>query len=34
MSNDLTLNPAVMINRIVAREATPMAAHLGPQVVL
>tara|TARA_R110002124_G_scaffold144122_2_gene308984 strand:- start:16265 stop:16480 length:216 start_codon:yes stop_codon:yes gene_type:complete len=29
MSNDLTLSPAVMINRIVAREATPLAAHLG-----
>lgn len=29
MSNDLTVSPTVMINRIVAREATPLAAHLG-----
>jgi len=29
MSNDLSVSPTVMINRIVAREATPLAAHLG-----
>ena len=29
MSNALGIGPSVMINRIVAREATPLAAHLG-----
>ncbi|WP_193334438.1 hypothetical protein [Devosia beringensis] len=28
MSNDLTVSPTVMINRIVAREATPPGAEL------
>tara|TARA_R110002020_G_scaffold6143_11_gene25719 strand:+ start:476 stop:691 length:216 start_codon:yes stop_codon:yes gene_type:complete len=28
MSNDLAVRPAVMINRIVAREATPPGAEL------
>lgn len=29
MSNSLSVGPAVMINRIVARDAAPLAAHLG-----
>lgn len=29
MSNTLGISPAVMINRIVNRDATPLAAHLG-----
>ncbi|WP_137150751.1 hypothetical protein [Devosia sp. FKR38] len=29
MSNALGISPAVMINRIVTRNATPLAAHLG-----
>ncbi|MCS6761560.1 MAG: hypothetical protein MO846_05950 [Candidatus Devosia symbiotica] len=29
MSNVLSVNPAIIINRIVAREGTPLAAHLG-----
>jgi hypothetical protein len=28
VSNDLSVSPTVMINRIVVREATPIAAHL------
>lgn len=29
MSNALGISPAVMINRIVTRDTTPLAAHLG-----